>query len=298
MSIWDRIQYEFNKNSSPIRKLIIINVALFIVTSLISAFARYKGVSSEAGGLLATFYLPSDIMLFLKKPWTLVSYMFLHANLRHIFGNMLLLYFFGRILSDFQSNKSFYTIFFGGGIAGGLLYLLVYNLFPTEFGLSTLRGASGGVIAIVIATAILVPDYEVFLFRTFRLKVKWIALYFVIGDILFFGDGNQGGHLAHIGGAIFGALFMLNSQGRIRLDFYKRIKNPFKPKYTVIDERQILRNRTHKTKEKVAKSASYSVNSSHKPRQEEVDAILDKIGQSGYDSLSSEEKELLFRASE
>ncbi len=301
MSLWERIIYEFNKNSSPVRKLIIINVGVFILTSIVFAFAKYNAVPGQADKLLSVFYLPSDFALFIKKPWTVVSYMFLHVGFRHILGNLILLYLFGRILIDFQPAKTFYTIFFGGGIAGGVLFMIMFNLFPSYVGgggLSNMVGASGGVVAIAVATAILVPNYEVNLFGAFRLKVKWIALYLVVVDVLFFGNGNQGGHLAHMGGALFGALYILNLQGRIQFGFFKRVRSLFKPKYTIIDEREILKDRKKSPRKKTVKSTVYNVHSSNKPRQEEVDAILDKIGQSGYDSLSKEEKELLFRASE
>ncbi|MBO6515251.1 MAG: rhomboid family intramembrane serine protease [Bacteroidia bacterium] len=301
MTLWERIQYEFNKNSSPIRKLILVNVAIFLLASLVFGVAQLYGSKEQAKQLLSILSIPSDFPSFIKKPWTLVTYMFMHSGIRHIAGNMLMLYFLGRILLDFQSNRNFYQIYFGGGLVGAGLYLLVFNLFPSIVGgagLSEMVGASGAVLSVVVATAVLVPNYEIFLFGAFRLKVKWIAVYLVLADILFFGNGNQGGHLAHIGGALFGGLYILYIQGRIGLNLFRRISNPFKAKYTIVDERDILRQRTVKTEKKSSNSTTGRVNSPHKPRQEEVDAILDKIGQSGYDSLSKEEKDLLFRASE
>ncbi len=301
MSIWDRIKYEFSQKASPIRKLIIINVAIFVVSWLVMAVARYMQATGQAQQLMSIFYLPPLFKDLILKPWTVFTYMFFHDpyGLRHIFGNMLMLYFFGRILLDFQSNKQFYTYFFGGGIAGAVLFLLATNFMPSLLGAGPLRpliGASGGVIAVVVATAVLVPNYEVFLFGAFRVKVKWIAAILVAIDFVYYSAGNQGGHLAHIGGAAFGALMMLQTQGRINLNIFQNVRNPFKPKFTVLDERDILKNRkTGSSRKTTRKAEPFDVN---KPRQEEIDAILDKIGQSGYDSLSKEEKELLFRASE
>ena len=227
--------------------------------------------------------------------------MFFHGGLLHIGFNMLMLYYMGRILMDFQPNRAFYTIFFGGGILGALFYLGLANLFPAAFVSSHVIGASAGVSAIVIATAVLVPNYELYLFGAFRLRIKWIGYFFVGRDLLYLltpQPGDMVSHEAHLGGAIFGALYILYSQGRIRFDSLPQIRNPFKTKYTIVDERDILKDREVKTWDTSSRRESKHRHSSGKPRQEEVDAILDKIGQSGYDSLSKEEKELLFRASE
>ena len=284
----DRIRYEFNKSDSPVRKLILINVAVFLIGGLLILV----GSRAKAAPLLAFFYIPSDITEFILRPWTLGTYMFFHADFRHILGNMLILYFIGRILEDFLPNKKFYQIYFGGGLIGGLLYLLVFNVFTPDTN-TVLLGASGGVTAVVVAAAFLTPEYIVYLFGAFRIRLKWIALYLVLLDLVYFTDGNQGGHLAHIGGALVGMLFILHQQGRLNLGLLNRIPNPFKPKYTVIDERDIIRST--KTKPSSPKKESRK---SGEPRQEEIDAILDKINQSGYTSLTKEEKELLFRASD
>lgn len=301
MSIWDKIQYQFNKGDSPIRKLIIINVAVFLLSGLVMVVGRGYGQEIKADSFLKLFYTPARFTEFLSKPWSIFTYMFFHFDLRHILGNMFLLYFIGRILLDFQSNRNFYTIYFGGGIAGALLYLITFALFPNLAGGSgfPMQGASGAVISVVIAAAILVPNYEVFLFGAFRVKVKWIAAFFVVTDLVYFNGGNQGGHLAHIGGAIFGTLYMLNEQGRLNLSFLNSIPNPFKKKYTIIDERDIIKGGREKVKtEHTSSKSSSKSHHSGSPRQEEIDAILDKINQSGYPSLTKEEKDLLFRASD
>jgi len=305
MTWWDRLKYEFDKNPSPVRKLIIVNVGIFILSYLfvfvVSQFVHPNGAEQAWTLVKNFFYTPSAFAKLLIKPWTLFTYMFFHAGFRHILGNMLMLYFIGRILSDFMNNRKFYTIYFGGGVAGALLFVLIYNLIPSLAGgaaESVLLGASGGVIAIVMATAVLVPNYELFLFGAFRVKMKWIAMYLVFLDIFFFNSGNQGGHLAHIGGAIFGALFILREQGRISFDMLKNIRNPFKPKYTILDERQFVREKKRETVKTASSSKSSHHRASGKPHQEEIDAILDKINESGYSSLTKEEKELLFRASD
>ena len=301
MNAWDKIRSEFNKGDSPIRKLVIINIAVFIVAAVFGSFAHLYNTTADH--LLKPLYMPSWYSEFFKRPWTLVTYMFFHDGLMHLLFNMLFLYFIGRILVDFTPNKRFYIIYFGGGIVGALLYLVAYNAFPVftqNETFAVMLGASGAVTAIIVATAVLVPNYELFLFGVFRLKLKWLALYLVAADILFFPQGNEGGRLAHLGGALFGALYILQIQGRlpVNLDFLKKIRNPLKPKYQVIDETRI--HRTKKApKPGISKpNKAFNIGTSGTPGQEEVDAILDKISQSGYDSLSKEEKEMLFRASE
>lgn len=301
MNAWEKIQYEFNKGDSPIRKLIIINIAVFLIVALVGSFSHLYDTKSNV--LFNFLAMPSWYAEFLLKPWTLFTYMFMHAGVMHILFNLLILYFIGRILVDFVPNQRFYSIYFGGGIIGGLLFLIAYNTFPifTKLGVSsTLVGASGAITSVVVAAAVLVPNYELFLFGVFRIKLKWIALYMVIANILFFTEGNEGGKIAHIGGAIYGALFILKVQGRLHFNtsWFKKIRNPFKPKYQIIDEKQILRTKKAPKPGVSKPHKAFNIGTSGKPGQEEIDAILDKISQSGYDSLSKEEKDMLFRASE
>lgn len=300
MSWWDKIQTEFNKGNSPVRKLIIINVAIFILSGLVMMVGRGRGTTEQAETFLELFYTNGAFGVFLTKPWSIFTYMFFHAGLFHLAGNMMLLYYMGRILLDFQSNKKFYTIFFGGGLLGAITYILIYTVLPSfAGGGGPMPGASGAVMSVVVATAVLLPNYELFLFGRFRIQIKWIAIVLVGVDVLYLTTSNQGGHLAHLGGALFGSLFILHQQGRLNLDILRSIKNPFKPRFTVIDERDVLRSKQEKVKTEAASSPRHAnSNSAGSPRQEEIDAILDKINQSGYPSLTKEEKDLLFRASD
>ncbi|MFT5723016.1 MAG: membrane associated rhomboid family serine protease [Bacteroidia bacterium] len=302
MSYWDKIQDGFNKGNSPIRKLIIINIAVFILSGLVLMIGRGRGVehAAKAKELLVFFHSPAAFADFLSKPWSVATYMFFHNDLFHIAGNMILLFYIGRILLDFQNNKKFYTLYFGGGIMGALLYMFVYQYLPSFAGSGLpMQGASGGVMSVVVASAVLVPNYELSFFRAFRIKLKWIALFLVGINVLYLTTGNQGGHLAHLGGALFATLFVLNEQGRLNLSLLRQIRNPFRPRFAEVDERDILRGKKEKVKTE-ATSAPHQARShaNGKPRQEEIDAILDKINQSGYPSLTKEEKDLLFRASD
>lgn len=295
MNRWDKMKYEFHKGDSPVRKLIIINVAVFAFTLILNFFAFLYNTSAQE--LLIYFELPSWAGVFLKRPWTLFTYMFLHAGIWHLVFNMLFLYFIGRILEDFVSNKKFYTVFFGGGLLGGILYLIAYNTFPAFTSMDhwvPMLGASGAVTAVIVAAATLVPNYEIYLYGLIRMRLVWLAIILVAMDVAFFPNGNSGGRLAHLGGALFGFLYIQHIRGGIRFDlsFLNRIRNPFKPRMTIIDERKIRNERKGKKRKAGRKSDS------KRPNQDEIDSILDKINQSGYSSLSKDEKDILFKASE
>jgi membrane associated rhomboid family serine protease len=286
MNLWEKIAYEYSKGNSAIRQIIIINLAAFIFTILVGFIARLSGFS--AGSLLDYFYIPSNLGVLLIRPWTLVTNVFFHAGFWHVVGNMILLYFIGRILEDFMSPQRIWTIFIAGGIVGALFFVIAFNVFPEFHEVAKtkkLLGASGGVTAILVATGMFLPRYVVRPFGLFNVEMRWVALFFVFRDLYMFPvSENTGGLFAHIGGAVFGVLFILYIQGKlgftlpdIEIPKYHRMKVS-KP-----DETQILKNRTSQRS---------------RPNQEQIDAILDKISQSGYDSLTKSEKDILFKASE
>jgi len=292
MNWWEKIKFEFNKGDSPVRKLLFINIGVFVFTLLLGAVAHLYNTTAQS--VLVYFELPSWGSEFFKRPWTLFTYMFLHAGFWHLAFNMLLLYYVGRIGEDFMSKARFFTIYIGGGLLGGLLYLIAYNTFPAFTQMESwvpMLGASGAVVAVVVATATLVPNYEVFLYGVVRLKLVWFALILVLMDIAFFPNGNEGGRIAHMGGALFGFAYIRYIQGRLGIgsDLIERVKRLFRPKYQVIDERELRKNSNSKDKKG---------ESTGKPNQSEIDSILDKINQSGYSSLSQEEKNKLFKASQ
>jgi hypothetical protein len=204
---------------------------------------------------------------------------------------MLFLYFIGNILRDFIGNKHIYKSFIWGGIAGGALFLFFYNLVPGFISESRtfMVGASGGVTSVIVAAAVFAPDYEIRLFGLISIKLKWIAIFRVLSDLLFLGDGNNdGGQLAHLGGAAFGYLYVKGLRSGIAFpDFTKWfsfLKSKPKPK--------------RKFNVYVNEDKPLSSRSSNNPSiQKDIDIILDKISKSGYDSLSAKEKEILFKAS-
>lgn len=282
MSTWEKIQYEFYKGNSAIRQIIMINLAAFIFTVFVGVIARLSGFPPE--DLLEYFYIPSNIGKLIIRPWTILTNIFFHAGFWHLLGNMILLYFIGRILEDFMEFKKIWKIFLYGGISGALLFVTSYNIFPVfneVVGYKKLLGASGGVTAILVATGTYLPRYQIRPFGLFNVELRWVALFFVFRDLYMFPvSDNTGGLFAHMGGAIFGLVYVLNLQGRITRPNLNQ--KPF-----FWDRQRDERSR-----------GPIITDKKPKPNQEEVDAILDKISQSGYDSLSKHEKEILFKASE
>lgn len=282
MSTWEKIQYEFYKGNSAIRQIIMINLAAFIFTVFVGVIARLSGFPPE--DLLEYFYIPSNLGKLIIRPWTILTNIFFHAGFWHLLGNMILLYFIGRILEDFMDFKKIWKIFLYGGISGALLFVTSYNIFPVfneVVGYKKLLGASGGVTAILVATGTYLPRYQIRPFGLFNVELRWVALFFVFRDLYMFPvSDNTGGLFAHMGGAIFGLVYVLNLQGRITRPNLNQ--KPF-----FWDRQRDERSR-----------GPIITDKKPKPNQEEVDAILDKISQSGYDSLSKYEKEILFKASE
>ena len=282
MSTWEKIQYEFYKGNSAIRQIIMINLAAFIFTVFVGVIARLSGFPPE--DLLEYFYIPSNLGKLIIRPWTILTNIFFHAGFWHLLGNMILLYFIGRILEDFMDFKKIWKIFLYGGISGALLFVTSYNIFPVfneVVGYKKLLGASGGVTAILVATGTYLPRYQIRPFGLFNVELRWVALFFVFRDLYMFPvSDNTGGLFAHMGGAILGLVYVLNLQGKIT-----------RPN---LNQKQFFwdRHRDERSRGPII------TNKKPKPNQEEVDAILDKISQSGYDSLSKYEKEILFKASE
>ena len=223
----------------------------------------------------------------------------MHAGIWHLLGNMLWLYWFGRLFLYFFSSKHLRGLYVVGGLLGGLLYIIAYNLFPIfshQLYQATLVGASASVLAIAIATAVREPEYRINLMLIGPVKLKYFALFIVLFDALYVGSNNAGGHIAHLGGALAGWWFTRGvSQGydithwaNVCIDaigalFTQRERKPRKPKMKV---------HTQNTR-----SADYDYNARKKAQSDEVDKILEKLKKSGYSSLSDDEKRRLFEAS-
>jgi membrane associated rhomboid family serine protease len=292
MGIWDDIKLTFRKGSN-LTRLIYINIAVFVLITIVAGIGFLLNDPGVAVKALDLFSVPASLSALLLRPWTLLTYMFTHKDIWHILFNMLWLYSFGRIFLEYLDQRKLVAVYLLGGLSGALVYILSFNIFPAFKGIvadSVAIGASASVMAVVIAIAAYVPDYTIQLFLLGRIKIKYLALgIFVLTSIMDF-SVNSGGKLAHIGGALFGYLYILNlRRGRdigkgfnCIIDFFATI---FKP-----------RKKLKVTHKKVA--TEYDYNAIKVEHQKQINHILDKISKGGYDSLTKEEKETLFKESQ
>ncbi|MFP5471386.1 MAG: rhomboid family intramembrane serine protease [Bacteroidia bacterium] len=292
MSIGNEIKRWYT-TGSIVSKLILVNAAIFIAFTIIDVIGKLT--YTNLGFIQSWLYATSNFSDLLFKPWSIVTYMFLHGGFWHILFNMLFLSLFGRIFLTFLGTKKFLAIYLLGGIVGYLFYATSYNLFPyfsNQIG-TPIVGASAAIMAIMAATVTLSPNYEIRLFLIpFNIKIIWIGLLFFLQDIFALkGSFNLGGSLAHIGGAVFGYIAILQLQkGKDILRWFEviidKIESIFKPSKLKVSYR------SPKAKSKPMTDEEYNLNK--KERQQKVDAILDKIKQSGYESLTKTEKDFLF----
>lgn len=285
------------KRGSIYIQLIYLNVGVFILISFLSVLLMLFNRSME--GALLYLELPASVANFIRQPWSLLTYMFMHSGILHLLFNMLWLYWFGSLFLYFFSAKHLRGIYILGGICGGLLYIVAYNVFPYFSGSiehSFLLGASASVLAIVVATAYREPDYRVNLLFFGAVRLKYLALFMILSDILLMTSGNAGGHIAHLGGAMAGLGFAMSlKQGTDITAWINFILDGFT---------SLFQQRNKKRKKKASMNIHYNrspkdfdYNTRKKAQSEEVDRILDKLKKSGYESLTSEEKKSLFDAS-
>ena len=276
-------------------QFIYINVGVFVVTTLVSVFLMLFNFSSA--GWFQVLELPAYVPNFLVQPWSLFTYMFLHADAFHLLFNMLWLYWFGQLFLSIFSARHLRGLYILGGLCGGLLYMLAFNVFPyfqNHIYGSWLLGASASVLAVVVATAVREPEYRVNFMFVGAVRLKYVALFMVVTDLLFMTSGNGGGHVAHLGGALAGWWFAASL--RKGYDVTKWINNVF----DWVNGGFRFKIPARKPKMKAArggKNADYDYNAQKKRQSEEIDRILDKLKKSGYSSLTTEEKKRLFDAS-
>lgn len=282
----------FFKQNSILSKLIIINVSLFLLFKILIVTTTLFNVNFN---LMTYLELPSSLSLLIRRPWSLVSYMFLHYDFLHILFNMLWLYWFGKIFLIFFNSKQLGGLYVLGGIAGAVFFLLAYNIFPyfkNTGVISYLIGASASVMAIVFGVSFYRKDFAINLLFIGRIKIIYVAIFSLILDILALTSGNAGGHFAHIGGALTGIAFGY---------YYKKGTDITSWINNLIDNIvSITRKKPSKMKVKYSNdrfNSEYEYNKKKNEENIEIDHILDKIKKSGYSSLSKEEKKKLFDAS-
>lgn len=297
-SILDEFKNAYRTPDNGLIQLILINIVVFVILKILLVFLTISGAQNIYNLILQQMMLPSNLESFIVKPWTLFTYFFTHTGFFHIIFNMLFLYWFGKLIADYMGNNKVISLYVLGGIAGGLFFMLIYNLLPffqDRVATSVMLGASAGVFAIVVGAATLMPNFTFFLIFIGPVKIKYIAIFYVfLSFVQSIGD-NAGGELAHLGGALVGYVFIKQMQkgndlGKpvlSTLNFFKSffIKSP---------KIRVSHNKGNYTKSKASRPAG-------KPKasfeQDEIDIILDKISDSGYESLTKEEKQKLFNAS-
>lgn len=289
MGIIDEIKLSF-KNGSYLTKLIYINIAIWLAVRIILVGFRLSG--SDGTPFLGYLALPASFDFFIKRPWTLLTYMFLHFEFLHILFNVLWLYWFGKIFLEYHHQRKLLSLYLIGGLTGGIAFMLAYNLLPVFHDsvlLTQLMGASASVIAIVIAISVYVPNHVIHLLFFGPVKIKWIALISIILYIIGLSGNNAGGNFAHLGGALWGWIYMSQLiAGRDIASGFNRMMDKI---FGIFKRRRKLKVKYNYS------NPEYEYNHRKVEQQDEINRLLDKIGKSGYDSLSVEEKDTLFKLS-
>ena len=279
------IKYTF-KEGSVLTRLIYIDLAVFLLVKLVAVVFI---LSNQSFSLAYWLALPSGVSELIHRPYTLITYMFLHENFIHILFNLLGLYWFGKLfLYHFEGDKLL-SVYLLGGIAGGLLYLASYSIFPVFASVNgLLLGASASIMAILVAVAVYDPDREIGLMFIGNVALKYVAGFYVLLSVLSISTSNPGGNIAHLGGAAWGWFYIYQLRrgkdwGRGLVNFLNKIPGMFSPKSRM------------KVTYKQPPRDDHEYNRQKNVKQDEINRILDKIAKSGYESLTKEEKELLFK---
>jgi membrane associated rhomboid family serine protease len=285
MDIVNEIKQTF-KNGSVLTRLIYINIAVYLIVKILGIFFYLAG---QPYFLVEWLSVPSDVNALVLKPWTPVTYMFLHAGFIHLLFNILGLYWFGKLFMYHLEGEKLLSIYILGGLAGAALYVVSYNLFP---GLSSsygfLLGASASIFAILVAIAFYDPDREIMLPLIGTFRLKHVTLFYLLLSVIGISSSNPGGNIAHLGGAAWGWFYIYQlrkgkDMGAGLVRFINNLAKILKPKsHLTVTHKQPPRD-------------DYEYNRQKNSQQDEINHILDKIAKSGYESLTSKEKELLFK---
>jgi membrane associated rhomboid family serine protease len=279
-SILTDIKNILKQPGNGLMKIIVANGAIFIALMIARVGLLIAGESGLFDAFFAQVSLPSTLDLIIQRPWSLITYFFLHIEIFHLIFNMMFLYWFGTIIQDFIGNKRLVQLFFYGGLAGAAAFILAMNTvsFFIAKGPNFLNGASAGVFAVVVAAATIRPNYQVHLLLLGQVRIKYIAAFYVLWSFIETTGSNAGGNIAHLGGAILGFIFAKNFLAASKPQAIFEIK--------IKEFAQVVNQQFQARKEPETVP------------EDELNAILDKISQSGYDSLSDYEQKRLFKASQ
>lgn len=309
MTLLDDFKNAFRRYDNANVQLILINVVVFVVLQIMRVIFTLSGVKHWYTAISTQLMVPAQLTKLMWKPWTVITYFFFHEGLFHILFNMLFLYWFGLILIEFLGSRRMINTYVLGGLAGAFFYILVYNIIPYFKPLisnSVMLGASGAVYAVVVGTATLVPNYRLHLILLGPVKIVYIAAFYVLLSFLEITGSNPGGNLAHLGGALMGFIYIRQLQSGNDIGAF--VSNFLDWCSRIIKHSGGMRVSYKKntyTKTTVSSSGTRNYNQGkrndtayNEPTQEEIDRILDKISESGYESLTKEEKQKLFSASQ
>lgn len=285
-------------------RLIVINIAIFLLINISGLLLYLLKIDTafvqDHGVFRITYYLslPSNLAAFALRPWSLITYMFVQEDLFHLFFNMWVLYLGGKIFNQYVGQQKLLSTYILSGIAGALLYMITFNIFPAfqdAVGYSFAIGSSASVLGIFIAAATFVPNLPLNVILLGNVKLKYIAIVFIILDLLNIRNGNAGGHIAHLGGALYGYLFISQLKKNVDISqifnrWIQKIKS-----YFYSDPNKTKFKNVHRNPKRPLSDEDYLKKKNQ--HQAEIDAILDKIKKSGYESLNAQEKQKLFDAS-
>ncbi|MCH7657547.1 MAG: rhomboid family intramembrane serine protease [Bacteroidetes bacterium] len=289
MNIIDELKDSF-RQGSILTKFIYINIGVFVAVKIVQIFLYLFNTPGDTMNLLKWLAVSADLSEVIKRPWTVVTYMFLHENFIHILFNLLWFYWFGRIFLEYFEQKKLAGVYILGGLAGAVLYILSFNIFPVFGSIlhnSLALGASASVMAIVIAVSFYVPDHTVHMMFFGQIKIKYLAIAVFLLTSIFDFSTNTGGKIAHIGGALLGYLFTYQYRNGKDITrgvnrFTDAVVSYFKPR-----KKMKVTYKRPKT--------DMEFNRERAEKQKEIDGILDKISKGGYESLTKKEKEILFK---
>lgn len=268
------------KNGGVVQKLIFWNIGVSVLMFVLEFL-----FSSLYSIVFPWFVLSGNLSSTVLKPWTLLTYAFVHAGVIHLIFNLIVLFFVGQLFNTYFTSKQFLTVYLLGAVFGGLFFIIGTQFLNTS---SVLVGASAAVMAPLIGLAVFSPRMNVRLALIGNVQLWHIALFIIVLDVIQLSTSNVGGHLAHLGGAISGVLYIKLLQSGLDLSIiFDRIANLFKPKKVTNFKKVYVNKDPKKNKQSFTQEGS---------KQEKIDSILDKISKSGYESLTKEEKDFLFRA--
>ncbi len=301
MSIVQDIRTAFSRRDNALMQLILLNVLVFAGLIVLRTILTVSSASAYYPPVMSQFELSSALPVLLRHPWTLLTYAFTHEGFFHILFNLLNLYWFGQLVREYLGDRRLVSIYVLGALAGAVIFLISYNLIPAfqpAVG-SPMVGASAAVTAIIVAGATLLPDYTFMLIIIGSVKIKWIAAVVVLISLAGVNGGNPGGEIAHLGGALMGFVFIKQLQaGRDMGRPVQAVGNFFANLFSRRPAMRISSPRQAEPVTATLASGGKKPAVAGQPLQDEIDNILDKISRSGYESLSKDEKQKLFRASQ